>query len=119
VLFSTNYTITDDEAKETILENIQNVVKAGTLNYTGTCEPSYRAFVDHRGVLWPETKEALENGFVQRLYELQGYRNTWWTGRSWTGYYSSTVWTFTDTVLERMLKSLKGSKDLGSEQTET
>ncbi|KAF2191713.1 FAD/NAD(P)-binding domain-containing protein [Zopfia rhizophila CBS 207.26] len=106
-LFSTNYSITHLEAKETITQNIQKLVTAGTLNYTGDCEVEYKAFVDHIGVIWPQGKEELENGFVQKLYGLQGYRSTWWSGRSWGGYYTSNVWSFTDTVLERMLKELK------------
>lgn len=104
-LFSTNYSITVDEAKATIAQNVQKVVAAGTLNYTGECKVEYKAFADHTGVIWPPTKEALQEGFVQTLNGLQGYRSTWWTGRSWTGYYTSNVWTFTDTVLERMLKA--------------
>jgi hypothetical protein len=106
-LFSTNYSITVEGAKNVIAQNVQKVLKAGTLNYTGDCPVEFKAFADHTGVIWPPEKEELLKGFVQKLYALQGYRSTWWTGRSWTGYYSSNVWTYTDTVLERMLKGLR------------
>ncbi|KAF1948364.1 FAD/NAD(P)-binding domain-containing protein [Byssothecium circinans] len=106
MLFSTNYSITHDEVKATVAQNVQNLVDARTLNYTANCEIDFRAFADHTGVTWPRGRTELENGFVQKLYGLQGWRSTWWTGRSWTGYYSSAVWTFTDTVLERMIGAL-------------
>jgi hypothetical protein len=110
-LFSSNYSVSVDEAKDVITQNIENVVRAGTLNYTGDCQVDYKSFADHTGVVWPQEKEELENGFVQRLNALQGWRSTWWTGRSWSGYYTSNVWTFTDTVIERMVRVLDGRAD--------
>jgi hypothetical protein len=107
-LFSANYSLTPDEMRSTILDGVQRLVTAGTLNHTGSCEVEYRAFSEHSGVMWPtQTPEALENGFVQKLFALQGYRSTWWTGRSWTGYYTSSVWAFTETVLQRMIQELR------------
>jgi hypothetical protein len=105
VLFSSNYAVTADEAKGVINRDIHRVLTGGALNKTESCEVEYKDFADHTGVMWPQGEEALKEGFVQKLYSLQGYRSTWWIGRSWCGYYSSSVWAFADTVLERMLKA--------------
>lgn len=107
VLFAANYSFTHDEAKEFAAKKVQQVVDAGTLNFTGECKVDYQAFVDHNSVLWPQTAEALKDGFVQKLYELEGYRSTWWTGERWSAGYSSGVWAFTETVMERLLKDIK------------
>ncbi|KAF2799326.1 FAD/NAD(P)-binding domain-containing protein [Melanomma pulvis-pyrius CBS 109.77] len=108
VLFGTNFTITTEEAKQIISEDVQKLVAVGTVNYTGDCTLDFRAFADHNSVLWPLTSEQLRQGFVQKLNALQGHRSTWYTGSSWCGHYSSNVWAFTDTVLPKLLKGLKG-----------
>ncbi|KAF2444239.1 hypothetical protein P171DRAFT_494478 [Karstenula rhodostoma CBS 690.94] len=106
VMLGANYSVTYEEAKSVVTSSVQKLVEAGILNYTGHCEVDIKALSAHHGVLWPRESAALKQGFVQKLYSLQGHRNTWWTGRSWCEEYSSNVWTFTDTVLERLLKSL-------------
>lgn len=109
ILFATNYTITEKEAKIGIARKVQDLVTAGTLNYTGECKTEYRAFADHNSVLWKQTREQLKSGFVQKLNALQGHRSTWYTGGLWCSDYSSNVWVFTDTVLPKLLKGLKDS----------
>lgn len=104
-LFSSNYSVTADQVKGIVTRDIGKVVVSGALNNTEVCKIEFKAFNDHTGVTWPQGRKHLKDGFVQKLYSLQGYRSTWWTGRSWTGYYSSSVWTFTDTVLERMMSN--------------
>lgn len=110
-LFSSNYSLTADEAKTVIAEEVQKLVDQKAVDWTGRCDVDFRTFADHTGVMWPtqDTKE-LENGFVQKLYALQGYRSTWWTGRSFSAYYSSSVWAFTEGLLERLLKDLRGTE---------
>jgi hypothetical protein len=105
VLFGIKDPSTIDEAKSFISSKVQDLVKAGSLNYTGECKVDYKAFVDHNGVLWPDAEE-LKKGWVQKLNGLQGHRSTWWTGGYWCSDYTTNVWAFTDTVLERLLKSL-------------
>jgi hypothetical protein len=105
VMLGANYSVTYEDARELIISGVQKLIAAETVNHTGHCEVDIKALSAHNGVIWPRNSEALNNGFIQELYSLQGYRNTWWTGRSWCEEYSSNVWTFTDTVLERLLKT--------------
>lgn len=107
VMLGANYSITYEDAEAIVKSGVQKLLAAETLNYTGQCEVSIKTLSSHNGVLWPREGEVLKNGFIQEMYSLQGRRSTWWTGRSWCEEYSSNVWTFTDTVLERMLKTLK------------
>jgi hypothetical protein len=107
VLFATNYSITTDEAKQTISESVQKIVAAGAVNYTGDCNLDFLAFTNHNSILWRQTAEQLKSGFVQKLNKLQGQRSTWYTGSLWSADYSSNVWAFTDTVLTKLVKGLK------------
>jgi hypothetical protein len=106
VMLGANYSVTYEEARDMVISGVQKLIAAETLNRTGHCEVDIKALSAHSGAVWPRNSEALKRGFVRELYSLQGYRNTWWTGRSWCEEYSSNVWTFTDTVLERLLKTL-------------
>jgi len=47
-------------------------------------------------------KEVLRADFVQKLNALQGRRATRYTGASWGVHLSTSLWIFTDTVLERL-----------------
>jgi len=105
VLFGGNTSYTIDEAKSFVQAKVQDLVNAGSLNATVECKVAFKAFVNHNSVLWPGAAE-LKGGFVQKLNGLQGYRSTWWTGGKWCSDYTSNVWVFTETVLDRLLKSL-------------
>jgi hypothetical protein len=105
VLFGGNTSYTIDEAKSFTQARVQDLVDAGSLNATAECKMDFKAFAEHNSVLWPGLAE-LKNGYVQKLNGLQGYRSTWWTGGKWCSDYTSNVWVFTDTVIDRLLKSL-------------
>ncbi|KAF2000913.1 hypothetical protein P154DRAFT_553972 [Amniculicola lignicola CBS 123094] len=106
ILLATTFDISHEEAKATIKENVQKLVTAGTVNSTGECAVEFKAFADHNSVLWRQTEKQLKEGFVQKLYALQGYRGTWWTGGLWSADYSANVWAYTDTVLPKLLRSI-------------
>ena len=107
VLFSTNFSITADEVKTTISENVQKLVAQGTVNYTGECVPDYRVVTDHNSILWQQTVKQLRDGFVQKLYALQGHRSTWYTGGLWSEDYTSNTWAFSETIIPRLLEDLR------------
>ncbi|ORX98874.1 hypothetical protein BCR34DRAFT_676886 [Clohesyomyces aquaticus] len=107
VLFATNYTISNEEAKGTIVENVHKLAAAGTLNATNSCKADFLAFSDHNSVLRRVSVETLREGWIQKLYGLQGHRATWYTGTLFGSDYTSNVWALTDTVLPRILKDLQ------------
>ena len=105
VVFGANYTLTVDEIKDLTTKSIKKLQEVGTI--AGKCATEFKAVSDHTRPHWKQSAEQLRAGFVQKLYALQGYRNIWYTGYAWAVPYSSTVWAFTDTVLERLLEDLK------------
>jgi hypothetical protein len=106
VVLGVNYTVSNDEYKKLVTEGVQKIQSAGTVS--GNCTVEFKAMSDHTRPVWKQSAEQLKAGFVQDLYSLQGYKNTWYTGSVWGAPYSSTLWNYTDTVLPKLLADLKG-----------
>ncbi|EME79484.1 uncharacterized protein MYCFIDRAFT_35024 [Pseudocercospora fijiensis CIRAD86] len=112
-LLASNETVNGDQAKAKVLEGLELLVSRGTFKNESTAsvdlvaETEILAFADHSSVLHRQPAEAYKKGFIQDFYSLQGYRSTWYTGSLWTEDFSSTVWAFTDTVLEKMVKAMR------------
>lgn len=108
VLLETNYTISAEDAKDLIQNRLQALHSAGTFSNhkssaSGGCDLDFKAFASHNGILWRVPADGIEAGFIREMYALQGHRSTWYTGSLWATDFSSNVWAFTDTVLERMV----------------
>lgn len=110
VLLDTNVTMSAEEAKDLIRDRLGALQSAGTFS-TGSemvsdsesCDLVFVAFADHITVNWRMPPDELRDGFIQKMHALQGHRATWYTGSLWSTDFSSNVWAFTDTVLERMM----------------
>ncbi|RMZ66970.1 amine oxidase [Pyrenophora seminiperda CCB06] len=107
VVFGANYTLSEAGFKDLTMKSIEKLHSAGTI--AGTCATEFKAVSNHTRPQWKETAAILKKGFVQDLYGLQGYKSMWYTGYAWAVPYSSTIWAFTDTVLDRLLVDLKSS----------
>ena len=108
VLFATNYSISEANAREIITEAVQNLTASGTFPPRSSNDRTveFEAFTNHNSILWRQSTSELRSGIVQDVYALQGRRSTWYTGGLWTQDYTGNVWAFTDTVLPRLLASL-------------
>jgi hypothetical protein len=104
VAFGANHTLTEDEFKDLVTKSVQSIQNAET--GAANCDAEFKVIDDHTRAVWKQSAKQLQDSFVQDLYALQGYRNIWYTGYAWSAPYSSTVWTFTDTVLARLLEDL-------------
>ncbi|KAL8784377.1 MAG: hypothetical protein Q9195_009073 [Heterodermia aff. obscurata] len=50
------------------------------------------------------SSEEIGKGFYTKLFELQGQRNTYWSGAAFVTHNSAAVWNYTDSVVERMFR---------------
>jgi predicted NAD/FAD-binding protein len=107
VVLGANYTISPDDYRALVLKSVQKLEEEGTV--TGNCSVELKAMSDHTRPVWKQSAEELKDGFVQKLYALQGYKSTWYTGSVWGAPYSSTLWAYTDTVLPKLLADMKDS----------
>ncbi|KAK4179112.1 hypothetical protein QBC36DRAFT_86095 [Triangularia setosa] len=102
-------TFTAAQAKKVIEDSFDKLVEGGVVNRTSPPERlTFHKFEPHGLVSAYVGKEKLEGGFIQRLNGLQGRRGTWYTGASWGVHLSTSLWIFTDTVLERLVADLWG-----------
>ncbi|KAK4677429.1 hypothetical protein QC764_405410 [Podospora pseudoanserina] len=102
-------TFTAAQAKKVIEDSFDKLVEGGVVNQTSPAQGlTFHMFEPHGLVSAYVTKEKLEGGFIQRLNGLQGRRGTWYTGASWGVHLSTSLWIFTDTVLERLVGDLRG-----------
>ncbi|KAK8085843.1 FAD dependent oxidoreductase [Apiospora hydei] len=61
--------------------------------------PTWRTFSSHAPFNLMVSKEAIEDRFYEKVFALQGTRNTYYTGAAWTTQASNSIWEFTDQYL--------------------
>lgn len=93
-----------EQAQRLVRENFAGFVRAGTLrSVEGAGEMEIRAWADHGAMHMHVSAEEIRNGFIQRLYALQGRRATWWTGGAFSVQFQAVLWAFDDTLLPRII----------------
>ncbi|KAF4333199.1 amine oxidase [Fusarium beomiforme] len=95
--------LTAQKAKSLIKQVFTNIDKAGTYDVT---TPDIVAFASHGLTVPKVTSEELAAGFYNRLYALQGQRNTFWTGLTWAPDYTPILWDFTEKLFPQILSGL-------------
>jgi hypothetical protein len=86
----------DDEVKAAIVADLKRYQKANGIKPT---EPEFMVFSNHSPYNLQVSGEATKNGFYQKLYALQGERNTYWSGATWKSHDSSSTWAFTKNIV--------------------
>jgi hypothetical protein len=95
----TDAKFTEKKAKDLILSDARRLQKS----YPGsTGRPTIVAFEDHTPTTLTVSVRDVRNGFFDKIYSLQGRRNTFYTGRALCSDYSSLLWAYTNTVLDQM-----------------
>lgn len=95
--------LTADGAKAVLARSMGNIASAGTY---ATSAVSLLAFADHGLTVPKVTSEELRDGFYNKLYALQGRRNTFWTGLTWAPDYTPILWDFTEKILPQIVEGL-------------
>ncbi|KAI1418739.1 FAD/NAD(P)-binding domain-containing protein [Hypoxylon sp. FL1857] len=95
----------EDDVKADILETVRRVREARGIP-TDTY-PEWLAFSSHSPFNLMVSNEAIKGGFYEKLFALQGQRNTYYSGAAWHTQDSSVLWQFTeDYILPILLASL-------------
>jgi hypothetical protein len=91
-----------EQAREKSLASIKAFVDAVTGTST---EPEFIEFASHTPWYTKFPSDAIENGTWHALYELQGYRNTWYTGMEFV-LGSVALWNYTSTLVPQIVAKL-------------
>jgi hypothetical protein len=95
-----------EKAQALVREDFARLVKAGTLPKTAdpAKELEFRAWADHGAMHMNVAASELRSGFIQKLYALQGRRDTWWTGGAFSVQFQAILWAFDDVLLPKMFE---------------
>ncbi len=104
-----DHTLTLPQARQVIQGSFDKMVEKGVvqLQEGQGKELTFHLLEPHGLVSAHADVKDLKKGFVQKLNALQGRREMWYTGAAWGVHISTSLWIFTDTVLERVVKSLR------------
>ncbi|KAK1146804.1 hypothetical protein N8T08_002565 [Aspergillus melleus] len=91
--------LTPQDATDLIMSSLRRMKDAGTYNVTA---PELLLLADHSPASPIVSTGDIQNGFYRRLYALQGWQSTFYTGRSFCADHSSILWAYTDTVIAKM-----------------
>ena len=104
VYYGSPHALPEEEVRADIIAAVQRMQRARGIPTTTT--PEFVTFRNHTPFNIMVSKEAIRDGFYQKLYELQGKRHTWYNGASVHTQDSSVLWRFTEELLPRILKEL-------------
>jgi len=68
--------------------------------------PEFVAFESHTPFKLEVSAEDIQDRFYDKLYALQGYRNTWYTGAAMMSHNSGELWNFTAALLPGIIDAL-------------
>lgn len=95
--------LTAADAEALITQSLSTIDAAGTYEIAS---PSVVAFANHGLTVPKVSAEDLASGFFNKLYALQGKRQTYWTGLAWAPDYTPILWDFTEKLLPRIVEGL-------------
>lgn len=94
-----------DVVQNEIISYVRALQSNGFANKT-VDKPTFVAFSSHTPFELTVSANQIAKGFYKKLYALQGYRNTWYTGAAFHTQDSSMLWDYTNSfVLPQLLSS--------------
>ena len=103
VFYGVPRNISDDEVKADIITSVQRIQAVRGIPRT---TPKFVAFSNHAPFNLMVSTEAIKDRFYEKLYALQGQRNTFYNGAAFQSQDSSVLWRFTEGLLPAILAAL-------------
>ncbi|KAJ5698624.1 hypothetical protein N7462_000629 [Penicillium macrosclerotiorum] len=91
--YASPYDMTQAEVEADVTNIIRRLRK--TTNSTVTTAPEIFKFHSHTPFKLVADADAITGGFYEKLKQLQGHRNTWYTGAAFISHDSSVLWNYT------------------------
>ena len=96
-----------NDVQTSILAEVERLAIGLGGNSTST-KPNFVAFTAHTPFNLMVSNEAIANGFYDKLYALNGQRNTFYNGAAWQTQDSNSIWEYTESyTLPLLLASLR------------
>ncbi|KAJ5379142.1 hypothetical protein N7509_012261 [Penicillium cosmopolitanum] len=101
IWYGSPYALEEAAVKKDITAVIRRLQKAVGAN--GSPVPHFVEFKSHTPFKLVVSGDSIRDGFYRDLEELQGYRNTWYTGAAVISHSSAILWNFTETLLPQII----------------
>lgn len=92
------FPVSDEVVKAEIIKSIKTLQQANPDVFNQT-EPEFVVYSSHAPFYLQARPEDTKNGYYEKLYALQGLRNTYWSGASFRAQDSSDLWRFSENVV--------------------
>jgi hypothetical protein len=92
-----------NDAKAGITKAVLSLKSAGT--FATAKRPDFAAIGNHNPSQMRVDAKQIAQGFYGKLYSLQGYKKTFYTGAAWASDYSSILWLFTEGILPYVVQA--------------
>jgi hypothetical protein len=99
VFYGSDTILPIDEVRSNIISTVQRFLP----NTTSTAPPEFAVLSNHSPFVLTVPSSAIEKGFYRDLNNLQGYRNTYYTGGTFQTQDSTLIWQFTEALLSRVV----------------
>lgn len=97
-----NQRISDQQMEYDVVASIKRMRAAGTLPSTNASAPQFAIFSSHTPFEVYVPARTIASGFYNRLFALQGKKNTYWTGAAFVAHDSTLIWEYTETLLAQI-----------------
>ncbi|VUC30112.1 unnamed protein product [Clonostachys rosea] len=93
--------LSEKDIKDLVKGELDNLAKAGNI---GQGEPDFKYFGNHAPYHIHVSPEDIREGFYSKLYDLEGQKNTFWTGAAFVDNDSTLIWTWTESHLLKLIQ---------------
>ncbi|KAF4772724.1 flavin-containing superfamily Amine oxidase [Colletotrichum scovillei] len=98
---------TEEDAKAVLVKNLATLAAVGAVPKDAAETVTFPYVSDHKPYCVRVSAEEIKGGFYSKLLALEGARNTYWAGATFSGHNSALVWSFNEgTVLPGLKKDL-------------
>ncbi|KAL9583690.1 MAG: hypothetical protein Q9212_002556 [Teloschistes hypoglaucus] len=98
----TQPTFTQPQVRNALKDTLGRLSAAGTLPKGAGKDLSLIDFTSHSPYEVYVSSDEIAKGFYNKLFALQGQRNTYWTGAAFVTHSSAAIWNFTDQLVTKM-----------------
>ncbi|KAK3985357.1 beta-cyclopiazonate dehydrogenase [Cladorrhinum sp. PSN332] len=103
VLMVGNESFDTAQAQTLVKQDFARLVASGALSSNGGGELQIKAWANHGPMHAQVSAAEIRDGFIQKLYALQGRRGTWWTGGAFSVQFQAILWAFDDVLLPKIV----------------
>ncbi|TLD19982.1 hypothetical protein PspLS_09358 [Pyricularia sp. CBS 133598] len=103
IMVITDAAMTSEETQGVVQQEFDNMVDKRVVS--GNKEAlKFVAWSHHDALSWGMSRQDILDGYYQKLYSIQGYRSTYWTGAAFATPFQTHLWEFDEQLLPMIVE---------------